>query len=284
MNEVEIRNVVEAALMVAQRPLNVDSLLGLFGEGGRPERSQIRDAVEMLKSDYEDRGIEIVEVAGGYRIQVRQRLSESVSRLWEERPPRYSRALMETLSLIAYRQPITRGEIEDVRGVSVSTNIIRTLLDRGWVRVLGHRDVPGKPAMYGTTRDFLDYFGLKKLDDLPSLAELRDIDSINVELDLGTPDGPSAEGSGGDSDGGSGDGPDDRPEEDAGGGESASSEEEASPRSDVGETDDGEAAASDEPRAIGTDSEAEDEERREPAVGEAEDVRAAGVVELPVGR
>ena len=284
MNEVEIRNVVEAALMVAQRPLNVDSLMGLFGEGGRPERSQIRDAVEMLKADYEDRGIEIVEVAGGYRIQVRQRLSECVSRLWEERPPRYSRALMETLSLIAYRQPITRGEIEDVRGVSVSTNIIRTLLDRGWVRVLGHRDVPGKPAMYGTTRDFLDYFGLKKLDDLPSLAELRDIDSINVELDLGAPDGPSAEGSGGDSDGDPGDGPGDRPEQGAGGGESASTGDEASPRSDAGETDDGEVAASDEPRATGTDPQAEDEEHREPALAEAEDVREPDVVELRVGR
>lgn len=187
MNEREIRNIVEAALMVAQRPLNVDSLLALFGEAGRPERSQIRSAVDALRDAYEDRGIELVEVAGGYRIQVRQRLSEWVSRLWEERPPRYSRALLETLVLIAYRQPITRGEIEDVRGVSVSTNIIRTLLDRGWVRVLGHRDVPGKPAMYGTTRDFLDYFGLRRLDDLPSLAELRDIDSINVELDLGEP-------------------------------------------------------------------------------------------------
>jgi segregation and condensation protein B len=282
MNELEIRNVVEAALMVAQRPLNVDSLLGLFGEGPRPERSQIRDAVETLKSDYEDRGIEIVEVAGGYRIQVRQGLSESVSRLWEERPPRYSRALMETLSLIAYRQPITRGEIEDVRGVSVSTNIIRTLLDRGWVRVLGHRDVPGKPAMYGTTRDFLDYFGLKKLDDLPSLAELRDIDSINVELDLGAPDGPPAEGSDGDSDGGPGDGPDDRPEEGAGGGDSASAADEAGPRSDAGADDD--AAASDAPGPTGATSQAEVEKRREPVPVDAEDVREADVVELPVGR
>jgi segregation and condensation protein B len=187
MNEQEIRNIVEAALMVAQRPLDLDNLLSLFGEAGRPERKQIRTAIDELREQYEGRGIELVEVAGGYRIQVRQRLSEWVSRLWEERPPRYSRALLETLALIAYRQPITRGEIEDVRGVSVSTNIIRTLLDRGWVRVLGHRDVPGKPAMYGTTRDFLDYFGLKRLDDLPSLAELRDIDSINVELDLGEP-------------------------------------------------------------------------------------------------
>jgi segregation and condensation protein B len=189
---------------------------------------------------------------------------------------------METLSLIAYRQPITRGEIEDVRGVSVSTNIIRTLLDRGWVRVLGHRDVPGKPAMYGTTRDFLDYFGLKKLDDLPSLAELRDIDSINVELDLGAPDGPSPEGSGGDSDGGPGDGPDDRPEEGAGGG-STSADEEAGSRSVPGEQDD-DAAATDTSHATDTTPQGEDEKRREPELVEAEDVREADVVELPVGR
>ena len=199
MNDNEVRNIVEASLMVAQRPLTMDSLLGLFGEAGRPERGQIRDALEGLRESYEGRGIELVEVASGYRIQVRQQLSEWVSRLWQERPPRYSRALLETLSLIAYRQPITRGEIEDVRGVSVSTNIMRTLLDRGWVRVLGTRDVPGKPAMFGTTREFLDYFGLKRLDDLPSLAELRDIDSINVELDLPSPDdvplGPTDTGS-----------------------------------------------------------------------------------------
>ena len=199
MNDNEVRNIVEASLMVAQRPLTMDSLLGLFGEAGRPERGQIRDALEGLRESYEGRGIELVEVASGYRIQVRQQLSEWVSRLWQERPPRYSRALLETLSLIAYRQPITRGEIEDVRGVSVSTNIMRTLLDRGWVRVLGTRDVPGKPAMFGTTREFLDYFGLKRLDDLPSLAELRDIDSINVELDLPSPDdvplGPTDAGS-----------------------------------------------------------------------------------------
>ena len=199
MNDNEVRNIVEASLMVAQRPLTMDSLLGLFGEAGRPERGQIRDALEGLRESYEGRGIELVEVASGYRIQVRQQLSEWVSRLWQERPPRYSRALLETLSLIAYRQPITRGEIEDIRGVSVSTNIMRTLLDRGWVRVLGTRDVPGKPAMFGTTREFLDYFGLKRLDDLPSLAELRDIDSINVELDLPSPDdvplGPTDAGS-----------------------------------------------------------------------------------------
>lgn len=184
MKKKQIRNIVEGALMVAGRPMNIDGLLALFGEEGRPERGQIREAIERLREEYDGRGIEVIEVASGYRIQIRTEMSESLSRLWQERPPRYSRALMETLALIAYRQPITRGEIEDVRGVSVSSNIVRTLLERNWVRVLGHRDVPGKPAMFGTTREFLDYFGLRKLDELPTLAELRDIDSINVELDF----------------------------------------------------------------------------------------------------
>jgi segregation and condensation protein B len=256
MNEQEVKNVVEAALMVAQRPLSLDSLLGLFGEAGRPERSQIRGAVEALREEYGGRGIELVEVASGYRIQVRQQLSEWVSRLWEERPPRYSRALLETLALIAYRQPITRGEIEDVRGVSVSTNIIRTLLDRGWVRVLGHRDVPGKPAMYGTTRDFLDYFGLKKLDDLPSLAELRDIDSINVELDLGSPDGARAAGHTGEVD---------------------TDEGEPAADSDQG----ADAAAGGEDAASPADAEEEAAESRPADEGPA---GPSEVVELPVGR
>jgi segregation and condensation protein B len=181
----EIKNTVEAALMVAGRPLNIDGLLAVFGDGARPERSEIRGALKTLSEEYSGRGIELVEVASGFRIQAAGAMSESLSRLWQERPPRYSRALLETLSLIAYRQPITRGEIEDVRGVSVSSNIIRTLLERRWIRVLGHRDVPGRPEMFGTTKEFLDYFGLRRLDDLPSLAELRDLDSLNVELDLG---------------------------------------------------------------------------------------------------
>ena len=187
MNKDQIRNVVEGALMVAGRPINIDGLLAIFGEEGRPERGQIREAIDQLREDYDGRGIELLDVASGYRVQVRKELSECLSRLWQERPPRYSRALMETLALIAYRQPITRGEIEDVRGVSVSSNIVRTLLERSWIRVLGHRDVPGKPAMFGTTKEFLDYFGLRKLEELPTLAELRDIDSINVELDFSAP-------------------------------------------------------------------------------------------------
>ncbi|MGB5623393.1 MAG: SMC-Scp complex subunit ScpB [Gammaproteobacteria bacterium] len=185
MNDEHVRNIVEAALMAAGRPLSIDGLLALFGDEARPERAQVRAALNALSEQYQDRGIQLAEVASGFRIQVREEMSDWLSRLWQERPPRYSRALMETLALIAYRQPITRGEIEDVRGVAVSTNIIRTVMERGWVRVVGHRDVPGKPAMFGTTREFLDYFGLKRLEELPSLAELRDLDSLNVELDLG---------------------------------------------------------------------------------------------------
>jgi segregation and condensation protein B len=145
----------------------------------------MRKAVDALQKEFEGRGIELKEVASGFRIQVRKELASYIGRLWEERPARYSRALLETLALVAYRQPITRGEIEEVRGVTVSTHIIRTLQDRNWVRVVGHRDVPGHPEMFGTTKEFLDYFSLKSLDELPTLAQLRDIESINAELDFG---------------------------------------------------------------------------------------------------
>jgi segregation and condensation protein B len=180
-----LKNIVEAALLAAGRPLNVDELLALFGDEERPERSELRKALEALGEEFSGRGIELKEVASGFRIQVKQDLATWISRLWEERPARYSRALLETMALIAYRQPITRGEIEEVRGVTVSTHIVRTLVERGWVRVVGHRDVPGHPEMFGTTKEFLDYFSLKSLDELPTLAQLRDIDSINAELDLG---------------------------------------------------------------------------------------------------
>ena len=182
-----LKQIVEAALLAAGRPLSIDALQALFGEIEAPDRGALRSVLESLRDDYQGRGIEVVEVSSGWRIQVGQGCSPWVSRLWEERPPRYSRALLETLALIAYRQPITRGEIEDIRGVSVSTNIIKTLLEREWVRVVGQRDVPGKPSLYGTTREFLDYFGLKSLDELPTLAELRDLDEINRELDLVDP-------------------------------------------------------------------------------------------------
>lgn len=187
MTEQQLKNIVEAALLAAGRPLTLDHLLRLFAEDNPPERQALRKALTTLMEEYADRGIELTEVASGFRIQVREELAPWLHRLDEERPPRYSRALLETLALIAYRQPITRGEIEEVRGVSVSSNIIRTLLEREWIRVVGHRDVPGRPAMYGTTRQFLDYFNLKGLDELPTLAELRDLDAIDADLELEIP-------------------------------------------------------------------------------------------------
>lgn len=188
MSEPSLKHIVEAALMAAAEPLSLERLQSLFPEGGAPDRSALRQAVAELHSDYGDRGIEIREVASGYRIQVRQGLSPWVSRLWEERPTKYSRALLETLAIIAYRQPCTRGEIEDIRGVSVNTTIIRTLQDRGWIRVVGHREVPGRPELLATTRSFLDYFNLKSLEQLPTLMELRDLDATHPELDLRFPE------------------------------------------------------------------------------------------------
>ena len=184
MDQDEIKYVIEAALLAAGKPLSLDRLAELFGRRGAPDRDALKQALAALEEEYSKRGIELKEVASGYRIQIRRRMNDWLLPLWEERAPRYSRALLETLALIAYRQPITRGEIEDVRGVVVSTNIIRTLLERSWVRGVGHRDVPGQPAMFGTTREFLDYFGLKKLDDLPPLSEIRDLDDLNPELGL----------------------------------------------------------------------------------------------------
>jgi segregation and condensation protein B len=184
----KLKNIIEAALLAAGGPLSLDMMLTLFLDEEKPEKQKLREVLEQLKQDYEDRGIEVVEVGSGWRIQVVEEVSLWVSRLWTERAPRYSRALMETLALIAYRQPITRGDIEDIRGVSVSTNIIKTLLEREWVRVVGTRDVPGKPSLYGTTREFLDYFNLKTLDELPPLAEIRDLDEINRSLDLNDTD------------------------------------------------------------------------------------------------
>ena len=187
MSPEQLKSIIEAALYAAGEPVGVDRLLVLFAEDEAPTREQVREALAQLQKECAGRGIELVEVGSGFRYQVRRELSRWVQRLWEEKPARYSRALLETLALIAYRQPITRAEIEDIRGVSVSTNIMKSLQEREWVRVVGHRDVPGKPAMYATTRQFLDYFGLKGLGDLPPLAELRDIDKINEELDLGMP-------------------------------------------------------------------------------------------------
>ena len=184
----EIKHVVEAALLGAGRPLSLDQLGELFAVGSESvERGMLRTALEELGQDYQGRGIELKEVASGYRIQTRPSMTARLAPIWEQRAPRYSRAMLETLALIAYRQPVTRGEIEEVRGVSVSTNMVRTLLERGWIRVVGRRDVPGRPALYATTREFLDYFGLKKLDDLPPLSEIKDLDDLNVTLELPEP-------------------------------------------------------------------------------------------------
>lgn len=170
--------------MASAKPLNVQQMSELFEEEDRPANDVIRAALEDIQGDCRGRGFELQEVSSGFRFQVIQDVAQWVSRLWDEKPQKYSRALLETLSLIAYRQPITRGDIEDIRGVAVSSNIVRTLLEREWVRVVGHKDVPGRPAMYATTRRFLDYFNLANLDDLPSLAEIRDLDSMNEELAL----------------------------------------------------------------------------------------------------
>ena len=184
MNESYIRNVIEAALLAAGNPLPVAELLRLFDDGVRPSTQAVRAALESLGAEYAGRGIELIETASGFRIQVRRELAGEISRLWPERAARYSRALLETLALIAYRQPITRAEIEAVRGVTVNPNIIRTMLERGWVRVVGHRDVPGHPELLGTTREFLDYFGLKSLDELPPLAELKAMGDLTLQLAL----------------------------------------------------------------------------------------------------
>ena len=180
----KLKQIIEAALMVAGRPLSIEQLMALFtGDGdAAPQRVQLRKALEELENDYQGCGIELVKVASGYRFQAHAGVAEWLHRLAEEKRPRYSRALLETLAIIAYRQPITRGEIESIRGVAVSTNIVRTLLEREWVRIVGHRDVPGKPAVYATTKQFLDYFNLATLDDLPRLAELKDFDELNPDL------------------------------------------------------------------------------------------------------
>ena len=184
MSEQYIKSVVEAGLLAAGRSLGLDELAQLFSDGERPPSNAIRAALLALEQDYSGRAIELRETASGVRVQVRREFATEVSRLWPERPQRYSRALLETLALIAYRQPITRAEIEAVRGVAVNPNIVRTLLERNWVRVVGHREVPGRPELLGTTREFLDYFGLRTLSELPPLAELRGLEEIAPQLNL----------------------------------------------------------------------------------------------------
>lgn len=178
-----LKPILEAIFAAADKPLSVNNLFELFvGDLEQPARDDIRQAIHELSEQYQSGGMELKQVASGFRLQVKPAFESWVSRLWQQKPPRYSRALMETLALIAYRQPITRGEIEDIRGVSVSSNIIRTLQEREWVKPLGHKDVPGKPTLYGTSREFLDYFNLKSLNELPTLAEIRDLDQYHPEL------------------------------------------------------------------------------------------------------
>lgn len=179
-----LKKIIEGAVLASAKPISFDRIAKLFEEGLQPSMPEMRAAFEALQLDYEDRGVQIQEVASGLRFQVSTEVNDWVGRLHEERPQRYSRALLETIAIIAYRQPITRGDIEEIRGVAVSSHIIKTLLEREWVRVVGHRDVPGRPAMYATTRQFLDYFDLSNLDQLPPLSEIKDLDQLNRELDL----------------------------------------------------------------------------------------------------
>lgn len=185
-----VKFVLEAALMAAEGALDLDQMQGLFDPALAPDRQTLRQALAELQQDYDGRGLEVRQVASGWRIQVREDYAPWVSRLWEEKPGRYSRALLETLAIIAYRQPVTRGEIEDIRGVTVSSSIMRTLTDRGWVRIVGHKDVPGRPGLYATTRAFLDYFNLASLSELPDLTSLNDPDDPELELPLPDPDDP----------------------------------------------------------------------------------------------
>ncbi|PVZ71644.1 SMC-Scp complex subunit ScpB [Pelagibaculum spongiae] len=184
MEPEKIKKVIEAAIFAADAPLSIEKLRGLFLETGEPDVSIVREQLQQLSDDYAGRGIELVQVASGWRFQVNQECARIVSRLWDEKPQRYSRAFLETLALIAYRQPVTRGEIEAVRGVAVSSNIMRNMQEREWIRVVGHRDVPGRPSLYATTRQFLDDFGLTSLDQLPALSELKDINQLAEKLDL----------------------------------------------------------------------------------------------------
>ena len=181
----QLRKIIEGAILAAGQPMTIARMLDLFDAEVAPSKDAIVNALAEIQAACAGRGFELKEVASGWRFQVRDNLAPWVNRLWEEKPQKYSRALLETLALIAYRQPITRGDIEEIRGVAVSSHIIKTLLERDWVKVVGHRDVPGRPSLFATTRQFLDYFNLKNLDELPSLSEIRDLDELNPVLDLG---------------------------------------------------------------------------------------------------
>ena len=184
----KLKNIIEASMFAVAHPMSVDQLLKLFDDDDRPSANAVKETIKVLQIECEGRGIELKEVASGFRYQARQDYSGWLSRLWEERPAKYSRAALETLALIAYRQPVTRAEIEDVRGVGVSSSIVKTMIEREWIRVVGHRDVPGRPALYATTKQFLDYFNMKSLEELPTLSEIKDLEDINPELNLPNPD------------------------------------------------------------------------------------------------
>ena len=183
MNTDKLKNVVEGFLFASDKALTADQLVKLFPEGEQPAKEDVQAAIDAISESFQGHGIELKQVRSGYRFQVRQEYAGMVSRLWDEKPAKYTRAMLETLALIVYRQPITRGEIEEIRGVSVSSHIIKTLIEREWVKVIGHRDVPGRPALYASTKEFLDYFNLKSLEELPPLSEIKDLDSIATELD-----------------------------------------------------------------------------------------------------
>ena len=180
----KVKMIIEGLLLASSRPLSLNEIAQVFDESERPDKKELKKTIAIIETECSDRGFELQEVASGYRFQVKQELSTWVGKLWDERPPRYTRALLEILALIAYKQPITRGDIEEIRGVSVSPSIIRTLIDREWVRVVGHRDVPGRPAMFATTKTFLDYFNLKSLQDLPPLSEIKELDNSDSENNL----------------------------------------------------------------------------------------------------
>ena len=182
--EHKISQVIEAVLLSASRPIDVQEIERVFPEDEKPTREEIRQALQKIEEQCKDRGVELKKVSSGYRLQVRQTLSSYVAKLWEERPQKFSKATLETLALIAYRQPITRGEIEEIRGVTIGTQLMRGLMERGWVKIVGQRDVPGRPSLYSTTKEFLDYFGLQHLRELPELPELPDLQSLDMELPL----------------------------------------------------------------------------------------------------
>lgn len=182
--ENSLNQIIEAALLSASRPLSIEEIQKLFPESDNPSKGEIREALDEIESLCSNRGVELKKVSSGFRMQVKQSLSSYIAKLWEERPKKFSKATLETLALIAYRQPITRGEIEEIRGVSIGTQLIRAILERGWIKVVGQRDIPGKPSLYATTKEFLDYFGLQHLRELPNLPDLPDLDSLEMELPL----------------------------------------------------------------------------------------------------